>query len=406
MNNIIIGGDNSRQELVLAHCYQIMKKFNYWIILVIIVYGFIELSSYGGLFLLNKVRHINYEPADVISNRHVNIIDNFIKEKIDYISFSSTLGWSIKENGTSKLYKSNSSGIRSNKEYALHPPRGIRRVSTFGDSYTHCDEVKNDETWQAFMESYDSNMEVINFGVGAYGLDQAYLRYLEDGRQYKSHIVLIGFMSENIYRNVNTFRPFYVPNTGLPLAKPRFKIKNDKLSLIPNQFLRLDDYKMLLQHPQKILSNLCINDFYYQKRYKSNIYDWSPTVRLVKILIYKASNILTKEAIVINGRYNENSESFIVTKKIFGDFYNEAINNKSIPIILIFPNKVDVVRYQRQGKKQYLPILSYFEKRGYKYIDLMDAFENANVKDLFVYVGHYSPFANMLVAKYIHNYLK
>ena len=52
------------------------------------------------------------------------------------------------------------------------------------------------------MESYDSNMEVINFGVGGFGLDQAYLRYLEDGIQYKSHIVMIGFMSENIYRNV------------------------------------------------------------------------------------------------------------------------------------------------------------------------------------------------------------
>ena len=158
-----------------------MKKFYYWIILVTIVWGFTELFSYGGLFLLNKYHHIKYEPVDMISTRHADIINNFIEQKTNYISFSSTLGWSIKENGSSELYQANSSGVRSNREYAFSPPRGVRRISTFGDSFTHCDDVKNNETWQAIMESYDSNIEVINFGVGGFGLDQAYLRYLEYG---------------------------------------------------------------------------------------------------------------------------------------------------------------------------------------------------------------------------------
>lgn len=382
-----------------------MKKRHYWLILVIIAYGLIELFSYGGLFLLVKLRRINYEPVDVLSNRHADIIDRFIREETNYVLFSSTLGWSIKENGTSRLYQSNSSGIRSDKEYALHPPRGILRVSTFGDSFTHCSDVKNGETWQAFMESYDSNLEVINFGVGSYGLDQAYLRYLEDGRQYRSHIVLIGFMSENIYRNVNTFRPFYFSNAGIPLAKPRFEIKSEKLSLIPNPLYRLDDYKMLLLYPQEVLSKLGVNDYYYQKRYKSNMLDWSPTVRLIRILLYKVSHKLSQQTIVINGRYNENSEAFIVTKKIFDEFYETAINNRSVPIILIFPNKVDIIQYLRQKEKRYSPLLSYFNTRGYKHIDLMDAFENTDIKASFVGY-HYSPLANMLVAKHVHNYLK
>ena len=381
-----------------------MKKFNYWIILVIIVYGFIELFSYGGLLLLNKYRHIKYEPIDVISTRHSDIIKHFMEQKTNYVSFSPTLGWSIKDNGSSKLYQANSSGIRSNKEYAFIPPRGVRRVSTFGDSFTHCDGVKNNETWQAIMESHDSNIEVINFGVGGFGLDQAYLRYLEDGIQYKSHIVLIGFMSENISRNVNTYRPFYFSITGIPLTKPRFVIKDGKLSLIPNPMQKLHDYERLLLHPKDVFSEIGINDYYYKKRYTSNIFDWSPTFRLVKITIQqevdkKSSN----KDIFINGRYNENAEAFRVTKKIFDEFYNETIKNKSIPIILIFPNGSDVVRYHRQKTKRYSPLLSYFDSTGYKYIDLMDAFENADVKDLFV--GHYSPFANKLVAEYILNHL-
>lgn len=381
-----------------------MKKFNYWIILVIIAYGFIELFSYGGLHLLNKYRHIKYEPVDVMSTRHSDLIKHFMEQKTNYLSFSPALGWSIKENGSSKLYQANSSGIRSNKEYAFTPPRGVRRVSTFGDSFTHCDNVKNNETWQAFMESYDSNIEVINFGVCGFGLDQAYLHYLEDGHQYKSHIVLIGFMSSDIFRNVNTYRPFYSSRTGIPLTKPRFVIKDGKLSLIPNPMQTLHDYKMLLLHPKDVLSEIGINDYYYKNRYTSNIFDWSPTFWLVKTTIQQVVNKKSSnEDIIINGRYNENSEAFRVTKKIFDEFYNANIKNKSIPIILIFPSRGDIVCYHKQKKKRYAPLLTYFDSTGYKYIDLMDAFENADVEDLFV--EHYSPLGNKLVAKYILNHL-
>jgi hypothetical protein len=381
-----------------------LKKIRFWIILTIITYGSIELVSFGGLSLLNRFHHIDYQPADVISSKHTDIIKTIINENTGYVSFHPTLGWSIKANGTSELYRSNSSGIRSNREYTSHPSPGIRRVLTFGDSFTHCDGVENDETWQANMESYDPNIEVINFGVGGYGLDQAYLRYLEDGMRYESHIVLIGFYSENIYRNVNTFRPFYHPNTGIPLAKPRFQIKDGDLYLIPNPLNRLSDYKMLLLHPRKIISDLGINDYYYQKRYKSNIIDWSPTVRLMIISIHTFGKKLSKEAIVINGRYNENSEAFMITKKIFDEFHHEVLSNKSIPILLIFPSKRDVLRYHRQKEKRYAPLLSYFDSRGYKYIDLIDIFEKFDIE---AFSGmHYSPIANKLLAKHVHDYLE
>ena len=370
--------------------------------MVTITYGVAELLSYGGLLFLNKYRHTKYEPVDVISTRHSDIINSFIEQKTNYKSFSPTLGWSIKENGSSKLYQANSSGIRSNKEYTLTPPSGLLRVSTFGDSFTHGSGVKNNETWQEIMESYDSNLEVLNFGVGGFGLDQAYLRYLEDGRQYKPHIVLIGFMSENIYRNVNTYRPFYLSGTRIPLAKPRFVIEDGELSLIPNPMQKLHDYKMLL-NSDDLLSEIGANDYYYKKSYTSNVFDWSPTVRLASILIQKLNKKLPNEDIIINGRYNENSEAFRVTTKIFDEFYYACIKNKSTPIILIFPNRDDVIRYHKQEKKRYSPLLSYFDSTGYKYIDLMDAFEDTAVEELFVV--HYSPLVNKLVAKYILNYL-
>ena len=382
-----------------------MKKIGHWIILVILIYSVIEFFSWGGLYYLKRFKNINYEAVGVISDKHKNITNTFLSQQTNYVIFSTTLGWTIKENGISELYQANSSGIRSTKEYMQKPSDGIFRISTFGDSFTHCDDVTNNETWQSIIENTDVNIEVINFGVGGFGLDQAYLRYLEDGRQYNSHIVLIGFMSENIYRNVNVFRPFYFPDTGIPLAKPRFRVEGEKFSLLSNPMHHLDDYKILLSHPQETLFRMGMNDYYYQNRYKSGGYDWSPTVRLIKILRYTVKNELSSNSIMINDSYNEKSEAFRVTIKIFDEFYHEVKKNKSIPIILIFPNEHDVSLYQKQKKKRYSPLLSYLDSQGYRYIDLVEIFEQAEIESLFSAKGHYSPFANRLVAKHILNYI-
>ena len=58
----------------------------------------------------------------------------------------------------------------------------------------------------------------MNFGVGGFGLDQAYLRYQKMIREFELPTVLLGFMPENMSRHVNTYRPFYFPGTGLPLG--------------------------------------------------------------------------------------------------------------------------------------------------------------------------------------------
>ncbi|MFC1665472.1 hypothetical protein ACFL17_07575 [Pseudomonadota bacterium] len=376
-----------------------MKKFNYCIVLIILTYAFVELVSYAGIAFLSKVRHTRYEPVDTITAKHQKIVKRFIAQETDYYAFSPTLGWTVRKNGSKGLYQANSSALRSNREYSIKPPRHIHRISTFGDSFTHGDDVKNNETWQAVMENTNPGLEVLNFGVGGFGLDQAYLRYLEDGRQFKSHLVFIGYMSENINRNVNTYRPFYHPKTGTPLTKPRFIVKDGNLTLLPNPMQRLGDYKTLLLHPQERLTHLGSNDYFFKRRYTSNMFDWSPTVKLVKISTYKFSKRSPEQDITLNGHYNPSSEAFVVTKRIFDDFYSSAIKNQSTPIILIFPDSTDVTRYRKKNKKRYSPLLSYLNSVGYKYIDLMGAFQNTAIKDLFS--GHYTPLANRLVAKHI-----
>lgn len=376
-----------------------MKRRIFWAILLLLALGLAELVSRGALPALSEYRGMKYEPVDELSPKHRTLIRRFLDGKLGYIAFDPLLGWSIRRDGSYGPYRANSRSLRADREYALDPPPGIIRIASFGDSFTHCDDVRNDETWQAAMERADPRLEVLNFGVSGYGLDQAYLRYREEGIPFRPEIVLIGYMSENINRNVNTYRPFYFPGTGLPLAKPRFRLVEGRPVLVPCPMRSLGDYEELLRRPQEVTARLGADDYFCRRRYRSNRFDRSAAVRLALIAKGEIARRLLDDEIVVDGRYNEDSEAFRVTKGIFGEFRRASIENGSVPVIVLFPNLDDVIRFREDREKSYSALLDYFDEAGCRYVDLMDAFENADPRLLFT--RHYTPYANELAARHI-----
>jgi hypothetical protein len=190
------------------------------------------------------------------------------------------LGWTIKQNGVSEsgMFRANSQCIRANREYKPIPPSAVTRISSFGDSFTHGDEVGNEDTWQEQLSRLSSGLEVLNFGVNAYGLDQAFLRYSKYGVRFNSDIVLIGFLSENILRNLNVYRPFYLPNQSA-VTKPYFALEGNGLRFHKNPFQQLSDYAGLREHPEEVLPKLGVDDYFFHARYKSNVFDFLPSFR-------------------------------------------------------------------------------------------------------------------------------
>ena len=49
------------------------------------------------------------------------------------------------------------------------------RIHSFGDSFTHCDQVSDGETWQEFLAGHIQE-PVKNFGVGGYSVHHAFTR--------------------------------------------------------------------------------------------------------------------------------------------------------------------------------------------------------------------------------------
>ena len=156
-----------------------------------------------------------------------------------FIIYDPVLGWVPNPDHTSQdgLITYNTVGIRSDgTEYSVTPADDRLRIGLYGDSFTHGDEVVFRETWGYYLEQNLRNMgidvEVINFGVGGYAMDQSLLRWQTFGCMYQPDIVLFGLQMENIQRNVNLIRPFYYLQTSIPFSKPRFVLMEDDLMLV------------------------------------------------------------------------------------------------------------------------------------------------------------------------------
>ncbi len=297
-----------------------MKKFVLWCGLLLVVYLCVEGVFFGALLASKKFNIVSYLPvwAKTVSPRHTAKLQELLAGRERYLTYSAPLGWTIKPNEAGTRYQSNSQRVRSSREYTPEPAPHITRIATFGDSFTHGDGVLNHETWQAALNRLDERLEVINFGVPAFGLDQAFLRFQHDGHIYRSHIVFIGFMTENIFRHVNRYRPFYAPRTGLPLSKPRFIIENQTLTLLENPILSRDGYQDLLDHPSKILPQIGSNDFFYHHKYHRGFFDFLPSVRYIKSVSYQFSPLGGRARIIENGFYRRPSKTAHRPCPLFG----------------------------------------------------------------------------------------
>ncbi len=372
---------------------------------------FIEGIFLGALLVSKKLRIVSYLPVwtKAVSPQHAAKLQELLAGRERYLTYSTPLGWTVKPNEAGTRYHSNSQGVRSKREYTSEPAPHVTRITTFGDSFTHGDGVLNHETWQAALNRLDERLEVINFGVPAFGLDQAFLRFQHDGHAYQSHIVFIGFMTENIFRHVNRYRPFYSPKTGLPLSKPRFVIEHQALTLIENPIVTRDGYQNLLDHPAKFLPQLGLNDFYYQHKYHKGFFDFLPSVRYIKAASYQFSPLGARAKIIKDDIYREDSEAFRVMVRVFDDFVGQVKMKNMIPVLVIFPYKKDVETYWRNNRKSYVPLVEHFDRKGYRYIDVMDIFANREQADrprgLFK-GGHYSPRGNHRVAEMMLDYLQ
>jgi hypothetical protein len=315
-------------------------------------------------------------------------------------TFDAELGWDNLPGSRGEYYSVHPGGWRGSRDYAPVAPEGVTRLAAFGESFTFGHEVRDHETWEVQLEALDPRLEVPNYGVGAYGTDQALLRAERVLPRADADIVLVGLMLENIGRNVNRYRPCWVPTSYAPVAKPRFVLEDGALRLIPLPFRDRAEYVEAVESGT-VLERLREHEYWIDAPL-SPLLAWSACARLFHARrAYHAR--YTVEL------WKRRDEPLLVTLALLERFRALARENGARDaVVLIFPARTDLVQLLDDGEKYWSVLMEELERRGAPYLDLSDALraeaEASGPAALYV-VGHYSREGNAVVAHALQEWL-
>ena len=301
----------------------------------------------------------------------INWIKRHEKRKIEiYYSFdvfNQTRGWSLKPNihnwrvFDNKVLNSNSKGIRGTKEYSYEKPSGITRILILGDSYTFGEDVSDDETYSYYLEQMLPHTEVINFGVHGYGHDQILIYLNKEGRKYHPDIVILGFYSDDCYRNMLKFRDY---------AKPKFELANNKLKMV----------NVPVPAPETVLS-----------------------AEIQKLKFFDFINILYQPYYTKKGTFE--SQKSEITQAILKETAETIRGMNAIPIFVFLDGVVS---------KNFNEQLEPWEQNQFKFCEQNDIhclflrqYVAVKIKDTvkFKQSGHYGPDGHHVIAQGIKDYL-
>jgi lysophospholipase L1-like esterase len=228
------------------------------------------------------------------------------------------------------------------------------RIALFGDSFTYGAEVAYEDSWCADLERQlvlpGFQTEVLNFGVSGYGMDQAYLRWKHQGIDFAPQLVVFGLQFENFQRNTNLVRAIYNPRTGLPFAKPRFVLEDDRLRLVNHPCVAPQDLPEVLRNFDKWPWSQ------HEAHYRAEDYQsrWWQASRLLTFV----ENVIGEALLAEESDYQANSDDARLCLKIIENFADSVASVGAQFIVLVMPKRKDLEYAMVHGEFPYENILT------------------------------------------------
>lgn len=352
------------------------------------------------------------KPYKLPINSAKNSFRNFIQHPNPAMVYDSLYGWTLPASST--YWSTNEYGMRTGKDtFSLTPKDSTYRIALFGDSYIYGAEVDYEETigylLQKILRKKGIKVEVLNFGVGGYGIDQAYLKWQHLGKHFSPDMVILGFQPENVMRNLNLYRALYSRKEALPFVKPRYILNEKKLRLInwptPSPQLALKQLQHIDEWPFAKYES-----YYTPKDYQAQWWLQSKLIAyLISVLEENRWNIASNE----KSLFELNTKATNLATAIITQFKNEVEKNNSQFILLHLPRKVDLEYYKENKVFTYAdllnslgPIAPLIDSKK----ELMHYVYKDSIQLLFEPQQHYTIIGNKIFAnklsQYISNRLK
>lgn len=314
-------------------------------------------------------------------------VDSYIENRdLVTIVYDPDCGWvyrpnSLRHNGR---FTVNSAGLRSTRDHSQRPAPDTLRIALFGDSFTADDDVNDDETWanqlELALKRNGIRAETLNFGVGGYGMDQAYLRWQKIGRDYQPDIVIFGFQPENLDRNVNIFRHLYINGYGIPLSKPRFILGDSGLELTNSPVVPPEQLIATFESfPSQPLARY---EAYYRSRDAAS--SWWAGSRLIGFM----HEVLKRDTPVDATKYGPGSERGELGKAIVDAFAADVTSTGAEFIIAHLPIWQHLVHLRDGGESPFAYLQEYFANT-YRYVPIEQHLGQFTVDQYRGDTGHY-----------------
>lgn len=122
--------------------------------------------------------------------------------------------------GSKGFYSYEANGART----VVNFPDKPSRLHTYGNSFTHCDQVSNGETWQEYLASHFQE-PIKNYGIGGHSVYQAYrrMRIVEQG--HPGEYIILNVWDDDHFRNLDAWRSIRMGREG------RFTLPHLKVNL-------------------------------------------------------------------------------------------------------------------------------------------------------------------------------
>jgi len=264
-------------------------------------------------------------------------------------------------------------------------------MATFGDSFVFGDGVRNNQTWQHFLEQSIENFEVLNFGVSGYGLGQSYLRYLKEGLRFNPDIVFFNYIALGDREQFS----------ALCMTRP----EHFKLSTPYCVLFRIEDGILKMRS----ISPLDLFDEDFRKEYVYEPLEIKEDQFLLTSRIFKISNVglLIKKALLkrqILGSFKMDKVFPSEDIKLLSNLLNVVRRNQST-IIFFCPQEFRKLPLDIQ-----LLLKKYRERVVYvnstKLLQMRFDSSAVSKEGLWNQSGHYSPKGNLLYAEAVASILR
>ncbi len=236
-------------------------------------------------------------------------------------------------------------------------------VSLYGDSFT-ADWIGGDtDHWGCRMQRR-LGATVKNYGVGGYGTDQSFLRYLNNESD-QARIVILGHMSSDIIRNLTRYRDFRTRSRDWAF-KPRFVVDDEgRLELVPIPTLDQDEYRRFLavDSPQLILPH---ENFAPGGRAGAVRHRFPHVVSLLRNFGHWELRAQLAGLPGFAPFYDNDHplQGVRLTAEIMLSFDREAKRRGQQPMLVVFPGSADLSHYRETGNWLYQSLIEALEGAG------------------------------------------